>query len=70
VIVFEEAREFDEETVNAILVAVRGIKNQVEIYRSNPYLLNNWFLGTCGTSWHQTLLSSMRSLNTNMGFPH
>ena len=47
VIVFEEARQFDEKTVNAILVAVRGIKHQVEIYRSNPYLLNTWFSQKC-----------------------
>jgi len=41
VVVFEETREFDIETINAVLVAVRGIQNQIVIYRSNPYHINN-----------------------------
>jgi hypothetical protein len=32
VIVFEEARDFDEKTVDAVLVAVRGIKYQTVLY--------------------------------------
>lgn len=47
VIVFEEAKEFDDKTVDAILVAVRGIKYQTVLYRSNPYHLNNWFPQKC-----------------------
>ena len=47
IITFEEAKEFDQKTVDAVLVATRGIQSQVIIYRSNPYLLTNWFVQKC-----------------------
>lgn len=47
VVVFEEAKEFNEETVDAVLMAVRGIEYQTVIYRSNPYHLTNWFPQKC-----------------------
>ena len=46
-IVFEEAKEFDEKTINAVLVAVRGDRHQTVIYRSNPYLLSWWYVKKC-----------------------
>ena len=47
IVVFEEAKQFDKKTVDAVLVAVRGIKYQTVIFRSNPYLLTNWFVQEC-----------------------
>lgn len=47
IIVFEEAKEFDKKTVDAVFVAIRGIKYQTSIFRSNPYLLSNWFVQEC-----------------------
>lgn len=47
IIVFEEAKEFDKKTIDAVLVAIRGIKYQTVIFRSNPYLLTNWFVQEC-----------------------
>lgn len=47
ILVFEEAREFDLETVNAVLVAIRGIKYQTTVFRSNPYHLANWYVQKC-----------------------
>jgi hypothetical protein len=41
IVVFEEAKEFDQKTVDSVLIAIRGIKHQVNIYRSNPYVLTN-----------------------------
>lgn len=47
IVVFEVAKEFDRKTVDAVLVAIRGIKYQTIIFRSNPYLLTNWFVQEC-----------------------
>lgn len=47
IIVFEEAKEFNQKTIDAVLVAVRGIRHQTVIYRSNPYMLANWFVQKC-----------------------
>lgn len=47
IVVFEEAKQFDRETIDAVLVAIRGIKHQKMILRSNPYLLSNWFVQEC-----------------------
>lgn len=47
VVVFEEAKEFDKKTVDAVLVAIRGIKYQTSIFRSNPYHLANWYVQEC-----------------------
>ena len=47
ILVFEEAKEFDRKTVDAVLVTLRGIKYQTVILRSNPYLLTNWFVQEC-----------------------
>lgn len=47
IIVLEEGFEFDEKTEAAIKEAIRGAKYQTWIYRSNPWLLSNWYISRC-----------------------
>ena len=47
IVIFEEAMQFDAETIERVLVAIRGIKSLTIIMRSNPYLLSNWFVQRC-----------------------
>jgi hypothetical protein len=61
-VIFEEASQFDQKTVDSVLVAIRGIKYQTTIFRSNPYLLSNWFVRSC---YKQVMIDEDWMLNGN-----
>lgn len=47
IVIFEEAYEFDEKTINALLEAIRGSKYKSVIFRTNPWLASNWYINSC-----------------------